>query len=291
MARATSMEFLLTAASASCTQFCFMPFTSSSTPTLIVTFTMAWHVLMKPVFSASSACFSHMSRSGVTPLAASESMARVKISSTIFSFPCVSSSFAAVTQMTGLVGMCFRASFSTRCASLYEDSFAKASHISTLCGTHSTARLSMTRASASSSKLTASFHRRTELGMNSRALRSTRALACTSCSRLAASIHRRTLCGRDFTALATTALALCGFSRRAASSQTSSLLGQCLQPCAMSWRADCTLPATSSSRAAAIQPGPCLGFDVITLFSSVRAFLMSLMSASDCTCRALRSVR
>ena len=31
---------------------------------------------------ASSACFSHMSRSGATPLAASESMARVKISST-----------------------------------------------------------------------------------------------------------------------------------------------------------------------------------------------------------------
>mmetsp|Transcript_87491 Transcript_87491/g.242697 ORF Transcript_87491/g.242697 Transcript_87491/m.242697 type:complete len:233 (+) Transcript_87491:2263-2961(+) len=232
-----------------------------------------------------------MSRSGVTPLAASESMARVRISSTIFSLPCVSSSLAAVTQMTGLVGMCLRASFSTRCASLYEDNFARASHISTLWGTHSTARLSITRASTSSSRLTASFHRRTELGMNSKAFRSTRALACTSCSRFAASIQSRTLCGKDLTAFATTAFALWGFSKRAASSQTSSLFGQCLQPCAISWRADWTFPATSSSRAAAIQPGPCLGFDVITLFSSVRAFLMSLMSASDCTCRAFKSVR
>ena len=34
------------------------------------------------VVRTSSACFSHMSRSGVTPLAAKESMARVKISST-----------------------------------------------------------------------------------------------------------------------------------------------------------------------------------------------------------------
>mmetsp|Transcript_36360 Transcript_36360/g.79266 ORF Transcript_36360/g.79266 Transcript_36360/m.79266 type:complete len:286 (-) Transcript_36360:1072-1929(-) len=285
------MEFLLTAASASWIQFCFMPLTSSSTPTLIVTFTMAWHALMKPVFSASSACLSHMSRSGVTPLAASESMARVRMSSTIFSLPCVSSSLAAVTQMTGLVGMCLRASFSTFWASLYDESFERASHISTLWGTHSTARLSMTRASISSSRETASFHRRTELGMNSRALRRTRAFAWTSCSRLAASIQRRTLWGSDFTALATTAFAFWGFSRRAASSQTSSLFGQCLQPCAISWRADCTLPATSSRRAAAIQPGPCLGLLVITLFSSVRAFLMSLISASDCTCSAFRSVR
>mmetsp|Transcript_32518 Transcript_32518/g.98301 ORF Transcript_32518/g.98301 Transcript_32518/m.98301 type:complete len:286 (+) Transcript_32518:448-1305(+) len=285
------MEFLLIAASASWIQFCFMPLTSSSTPTLIVTLTMAWHVLMKPVFSASSACFNHMSRSGVTPLAAKESIARVRINSTIFSLPCVSSSFDAVTQMTGLVGMCFRASLSTFCASLYEDNFARASHISTLWGTHSTARLSMTLASTSSSKLTASFHKRTELGMNSRAFRNTRAFAWTSCSRFAASIQRRTLWGNDLTALATTAFALCGFSSRAASSHTSSLFGQCLHPWAINWRADCTLPATSSRREAAIHPGPCLGLLVITDFNKVRAFLMSLMSASDCTCKAFKSVK
>lgn len=37
---------------------------------------------------------------------------------------------------------------------------------------------------------------------------------------------------------------------------------------------------SSSSRAAAIQPGPCLGLVWITDFSSSRAFLMSLISAS-----------
>ena len=42
----------------------------------------------------------------------------------------------------------------------------------------------------------------------------------------------------------------------------------------------CSLPATSSRRAAAIQPGACLGFVLITDLSSRRAFLMSLISAS-----------
>ena len=40
-------------------------------------------------------------------------------------------------------------------------------------------------------------------------------------------------------------------------------------------------PTSSSSRAAAIQPGACLGLVLVTLFSSSLAFLMSEISASD----------
>lgn len=45
-------------------------------------------------------------------------------------------------------------------------------------------------------------------------------------------------------------------------------------------RTCCSLPATSSRRAAAIQPGACRGLVWMTDLSSSRAFLMSLISAS-----------
>lgn len=56
-------------------------------------------------------------------------------------------------------------------------------------------------------------------------------------------------------------------------------------PDELSWQTSlvptcCSFPATSSRRAAAIQPGACRGLVLITLFSSSRAFLMSLISAS-----------
>ena len=54
----------------------------------------------------------------------------------------------------------------------------------------------------------------------------------------------------------------------------------------------CTIfPANSSTRAAAIQPGPCLGFVEVTELSKVRARLMSPTSASEVILRLLRSVR
>ena len=52
----------------------------------------------------------------------------------------------------------------------------------------------------------------------------------------------------------------------------------------MSLRASATLPASSSRRAAATQPGAWRGLVEITLFSSVLARLMSPISASLDTC-------
>ena len=52
-----------------------------------------------------------------------------------------------------------------------------------------------------------------------------------------------------------------------------------------------SLPASSSRRAAAIQPGACFGFVEMTDFKSSRAFLMSEISASDEILMELRSVR
>ena len=52
----------------------------------------------------------------------------------------------------------------------------------------------------------------------------------------------------------------------------------------MSLRASASFPASSSSRAAATQPGAWRGLVEMTLFSSVRARLMSPISASLDTC-------
>ena len=51
------------------------------------------------------------------------------------------------------------------------------------------------------------------------------------------------------------------------------------------------LHTSSSRRAAAIQPGACFGLVLVTDLSSRRAFLMSLISASDDTFMLFRSVR
>mmetsp|Transcript_25495 Transcript_25495/g.57898 ORF Transcript_25495/g.57898 Transcript_25495/m.57898 type:complete len:293 (-) Transcript_25495:1337-2215(-) len=292
MARAVAIAPREIAASASWTHIRFICLGSlSSSPILIVTLIMAWHTKGKLVFSDCSASLSHMSRSAATPFAARESLARVRMISTVFSLPWVSSSLAAVTQIRGSVGTCLRASFNTFFASWYGLNFANASHMSTDVGAHSTARLNIIRASSLFSRLIASFHNFTELGMNSRAFRKILALIGFSVSRREASSHSFTEWGRAFTAFAITALAVAGFSRRAASTQTSSFVGHCLQPWAIRCRAVGIFPATSSNRAAAIHPGPCLGLLRTTDFSRVRAFLMSLTSASDCTFSAFKSVR
>mmetsp|Transcript_4163 Transcript_4163/g.6155 ORF Transcript_4163/g.6155 Transcript_4163/m.6155 type:complete len:243 (+) Transcript_4163:1824-2552(+) len=69
----------------------------------------------------------------------------------------------------------------------------------------------------------------------------------------------------------------------AASSQTSSFLGQVSQPFMIRFLAAISFPVSCSRRAAAIQPGPCLGFVVMTLFNNKRAFLISCRSELDCT--------
>ena len=93
------------------------------------------------------------------------------------------------------------------------------------------------------------------------------------------------------TALANMALAFWGDCSRAASSQMSGFLGHAWQPLAATLRAWASRPATSSSRAAAIQPGAWPGLVVVTDLSSSRAFLMSPISASVDTTIELRSVR
>mmetsp|Transcript_6129 Transcript_6129/g.13365 ORF Transcript_6129/g.13365 Transcript_6129/m.13365 type:complete len:337 (-) Transcript_6129:253-1263(-) len=163
--------------------------------------------------------------------------------------------------------------------------------MSTEWGTHSTARPSMSRASSGGSRSIAACHSFTELGTTSSALRRTRRRIVMFDSSEAAWSQILTEEGIFLTASASTALAFSGVWSRAASSQTSSLAGHALHPSRITWRALTSLPATSSRRAAAIQPGPWPGFVCVTDLSSSRAFLMSPISASVDTLIELRSVR
>ena len=129
--------------------------------------------------------------------------------------------------------------------------------------------------------------------------RNTRFFAFVSCSRSEAASQIFTLCPTCCAALARIIFAsslCCGdgvssfqlnkvLSSRtcnlAASSQTSSLFGHCSQPCLISLRAATIRPACSSRAAAAIHPGACFGLDLIRESNSIRARLMSPISASD----------
>ncbi len=91
--------------------------------------------------------------------------------------------------------------------------------------------------------------------MLSRARRTTRFLESGSFSSVMASIHSRTERRLALIASAAIILAFRPSFRRMFSSQTSSLLGQCLHPRAMTVLAAPSFPANSSTRAAAIQPG------------------------------------
>jgi len=124
------------------------------------------------------------------------------------------------------------------------------------------------------------FQSLTEFGMNSRERRMTLFLFLTSVSKDMALNHKRTDCGICLTALAKIILALSTLLRRAASNQTSSLFGHSSQPLEMISLAATILPANSSKRAAAIQPGAFFGLVVMTDFKSIRAFFISLISAS-----------
>jgi len=119
-----------------------------------------------------------------------------------------------------------------------------------------------------------------------------------SCSRSAAASQTFTLCPTCCAALArmTFASSFCYDSNMsylqvhrvsnphtcnlAASSQTSSLFGHCSQPCLISLRAATIRPACSSRAAAAIHPGACFGFDLMSESNSMRARLISPISAS-----------
>mmetsp|Transcript_12514 Transcript_12514/g.31218 ORF Transcript_12514/g.31218 Transcript_12514/m.31218 type:complete len:246 (+) Transcript_12514:2031-2768(+) len=137
----------------------------------------------------------------------------------------------------------------------------------------------------------AACHSLTELGITSRALRSTRRRIIAFDSSDAACSQILTDCGIFFTASASTVLAFSRVCSRAASSHTSSLAGHALQPSRITCRAATSLPATSSRRAAAIQPGPWPGLVEVTDLSSSRAFLMSPISASVEILIEFRSVR
>ena len=206
-------------------------------------------------------------------------------------FPFASSSLAAVIQICGSVGMVSRARLSTLRAFWYVSSRASAIHMSTECGTHSTARPSISRASSGPSRSMEACQSLTEFGMTSSAFRSTRRRMVTFVSSDAACNQILTLCGIFLTASARTVFALSGVCSRAASSHTSSEAGHALQPSRMTWRAATSFPATSSRRAAATQPGPWPGLVEVTDLSRSRAFLMSPISASVDTLIELRSVR
>merc|ERR1719187_539902 len=196
----------------------------------------------------------------------------------ILSLSFASSSLAAVIQICRSVGMCSRALFSTRRAFSYVSNLASAIHSSVLVGQHSTARLNKILASLGVSSSMAAFHSLTELGICSSALRNTFFLARGSCSRSAALIQILTVWGTCSTASFTTFLASSGGCSLAASSQTSSDLGQTSQPLMMRFLAAWILPVTSSSLAEAIHAGGWLGLVSLTDLSNSRAFLMSLMS-------------
>mmetsp|Transcript_38634 Transcript_38634/g.114848 ORF Transcript_38634/g.114848 Transcript_38634/m.114848 type:complete len:260 (-) Transcript_38634:872-1651(-) len=232
---------------------------SSSTPRPIASRTIACAVRGAAPFSHASASESHCSRSRCTECSASDLDAFSMILSTISRLPLASSSRAAVIQICGSVGIVSRALLSTLRAFWYDSSRARASHMSTACGTHSTARPSMTRASSGGSRSMAACHSLTEFGTTSSALRSTRRRMPRLDSREAACSQILTEVGIFLIASARTTLAFSGVCSRAASSHTSSFAAQARQPSRMICRAATSLPATSSSRAAAIQPGPCPG--------------------------------
>lgn len=79
--------------------------------------------------------------------------------------------------------------------------------------------------------------------------------------------------------------------RRADSSQMSSFVGQCSHPVLMIFRAVTILPACSSTQAAAIHPGACLGFDFTKDSKSIRARLMSLQNQHQLKYRVRRPSR
>ena len=280
MARAVSAlsRFMHSSASAFHVRF----LSSSSTPSPIVALMIARHVAMDggSAFSAISASLIQFSRSMVTPCDLSDLTARAIILSTIFSFPFASSSFAAVIQICGSRGSVSLALFNTLRPFSGVSRRANASQISTCCGQHSVARARSTLASSSGLKSTSAFHSRTEFGTFSRALRNTRRLRSSSVSNCAACIQILTELGRDCTPRARIALAFSDVFNRAASIQTSSFLGHASHPFCMNVRACCNLPASSSRRAAAIHPGPCFGFVLMTLLSNSLAFLISAMSAA-----------
>mmetsp|Transcript_46276 Transcript_46276/g.106832 ORF Transcript_46276/g.106832 Transcript_46276/m.106832 type:complete len:309 (+) Transcript_46276:2989-3915(+) len=163
--------------------------------------------------------------------------------------------------------------------------------MSTECGTHSTARASISLASSGDSRSIAACQSLTELGSTSSALRSTRRRSRSSSSSEAACSHTLTEVGTARTASARISLALPVPCSRAASSQTSSEPGQARQASFISPIALLILPATSSSRAEAIHAGACDGLVWRTESSSSRAFLMSPISASEDTLTEARSVR
>mmetsp|Transcript_7194 Transcript_7194/g.44643 ORF Transcript_7194/g.44643 Transcript_7194/m.44643 type:complete len:227 (+) Transcript_7194:6124-6804(+) len=135
------------------------------------------------------------------------------------------------------------------------------------------------------------FHKETLSGMCSNALRSTRAFAASSFSRDAALIHSCTLRGIVVTPRARMSAASAGCESLAASSHTSSFCGHASHPFLMRFLAAETFPATSSSLAAAIHPGPCPGLVATMLFKSSLAFFRSATSASDLSLIPCRSVR
>mmetsp|Transcript_41909 Transcript_41909/g.94687 ORF Transcript_41909/g.94687 Transcript_41909/m.94687 type:complete len:341 (-) Transcript_41909:969-1991(-) len=264
---------------------------SSSTPRQMELRTMEAQVSGAPAFSAASASLSHCSRSITTWSLVRTSTAFSMILPTISAWPWASSSLAAVIQMAGSDGIAPRAWFSTLRAFSYVSKRASASHMSTLWGTHSTALPSMILASPASSRVMACRQSLTLLGTNSSARRSTVFLRSNSLSSSAACIQILTLCGRWWMALARMVLAFSPDCSRAASSHTSSDSGHVSHPCLISARADTIFPANSSTLAAAIQPGPCLGLVEVTLLSRRRAFLMSPTSASLLILMLFRSVR
>ena len=153
------------------------------------------------------------------------------------------------------------------------------------------ARASRIFASSSGDKSTTAFHSRTEVGTRSRALRKTRRLRASSSSRNAACVHRSTFVGSASTARAKIARAVSGGFKRAFSIQTSAFPGHASHPRCAKLRAALIFPASSSRRAAAIQPGACFGFVLITDLSSSLAFLTSAMSDVDDTFTLERPVR
>mmetsp|Transcript_34419 Transcript_34419/g.101180 ORF Transcript_34419/g.101180 Transcript_34419/m.101180 type:complete len:231 (-) Transcript_34419:808-1500(-) len=211
---------------------------SGSTPIPIVCLTMPAAVRGAPDASAFSASFSHCAR-----LTTASCLARDRTAlSTIFSttslpMPCPSSSLAAAIQMDRSAGSAFLAWLRTFRAFSCVSNRAKASHISTECGTFSTATPSKIRASSASSNSIAAFHNVTLVGLASSALRSTAFLAAAFCSKSAARRNILTLVGMCRTAAARIVLPISGGCNLAASSHTSSLSGQDSHPSWMSFRA------------------------------------------------------
>ena len=300
MLRAVSTEPRANASAASAFQVRLR--SASSTPAPAVARTMARHVSGLPAFSAVSASLSQYSRSTETPLFRKLLIARSMILCTMVSrtgaeeasaadasvpsvandassgSKCASSSSAAAIQICGSAGNVSRALFSTTRAFSLVSNRASASHRSTCCGQHSTARASKIFASSSWDRSTTAFHSRTDVGTRSSALRNTRRLRTSSSSNCAARIHSSTLFGNATTALARTARATSGGFRRAFSSHASADVGHASHPLCAKLRAAAIFPASSSRRAAAIQPGACFGLVLMTDLSRRRAFFTSEIS-------------